>query len=206
MEEVHDLHQYTHCVAMYMGKNHVTTNFFSTSSRRFDYPYADEIELGSSISYDKQTGKVRDINCNRDEEDKDIIMITNFRDKLYALFKKDNEPRDEGDTFLMKAVSDYLPLAIKYTTEEKVLAKGNLDLFHYVFIVPSEWEEKIRDDIIRPIFVRSGLISNEDHQDRLLFFSDIESIFYNLLFERGENTILCRITPDEGKVDIKFDL
>ncbi|GAA5800888.1 hypothetical protein HPULCUR_006327 [Helicostylum pulchrum] len=130
-------------------------------------------------------------------------MITNFRDKLYTLFKKDNEPRDEDDTFLMKAVSDYLPLAIKYTTEEKVLAKENL---HYVFIVPSEWEEKIRDDIIRPIFVRSGLISNEDHQDRLLFFSDIESIFYNLLFERGENTILCRITPDEGKVDIKFDL
>ncbi|KAI9274962.1 hypothetical protein EDC94DRAFT_3472 [Helicostylum pulchrum] len=31
-------------------------------------------------------------------------------------------------------------------------------------------------------------------------------MFYNYSFERGENTILCRITPGEGKIDIKFDL
>ncbi|KAI9258435.1 hypothetical protein EDC94DRAFT_675763 [Helicostylum pulchrum] len=206
MEGVHDLHQYTHCVAMHIGKNHVTANIFSTAKRRYNGPSFREEKLGSSISYNKQTGNVRDIDCNYDKEDEDTIVIKGFRDKLYALFKKDNEPRDEDATFLMKAVSDYLPLAIEYTIRRTILEKKSTDLFHYAFIVPSEWEEEIRDDIIRPIFVQSGLILDEDHQDRLLFFSDIESIFYNFSFERGENTILCRISPDEGKSIVKFDL
>ncbi|GAA5806592.1 hypothetical protein HPULCUR_012132 [Helicostylum pulchrum] len=145
---------------------------------------------------------VRDIDCNNKKEDEDTIVVTNFYDKLYALFKKDKETWNEDDTFLMKAVSDYLPLEIDYIIRLRKLETESL----YAFIVPSEWEEEIRDDIIRPIFVQSGLISNEDHQDRLLFFSDIESIFYKYSFERGDNTILCRITPGEGKVDIKFDL
>ncbi|KAI9259809.1 hypothetical protein EDC94DRAFT_154203 [Helicostylum pulchrum] len=106
----------------------------------------------------------------------------------------------------MKAVSDYLPLAIESTMKKMHFEKESIDSFHYAFIVPSEWEEEIRDDIIRPIFVQSGLISNEDHQDRLLFFSDIESMFHLFSFERGDNTILCRITPDKRKIDIKFDL
>ncbi|GAA5800176.1 hypothetical protein HPULCUR_005601 [Helicostylum pulchrum] len=206
MEGVHDLHQYTHCVVMYMGKDHVTTAIFPTSNRRFYYSYLNKAELGSSISYNKQTGDVKDIDCSDDEEDEDTIVIKSFRDKLYALFKKDKETWDEEDTFLMKAVSDYLPLAIDFTMKKMRFEKESIDSFHYAFIVPSEWEEEIRDDIIRPIFVQSGLISNEDHQDRLLFFSDIESIFYRYSFERGDNTILCRITPEDGKVDIKFDL
>ncbi|GAA5804199.1 hypothetical protein HPULCUR_009686 [Helicostylum pulchrum] len=170
------------------------------------YTYSSIYRLGSSISYDKQTGKVRYIDCNYDKEDKDTIVIKSFRDKLYALFKKDKETWDEENIFLMKAVSDYLPLTMEKLKEILNLENESIDLFHYAFIVPSEWEEEIRDDIIRPIFVKSGLISNEDHQDRLLFFSDIESMFYRYPFERGNNTILCRITPDEGKADIKFDL
>ncbi|GAA5806599.1 hypothetical protein HPULCUR_012139 [Helicostylum pulchrum] len=189
-----------------MGKDKVKMTIFSISNRCYNYPPFDQIELGSSIFYDKQTGKVRNIDCNNKKEDEYTIVIKSFRDKLYALFKKDKETWDEEDTFLMKAVSDYLPLAMKYIMKLKNLEEESPDLFHYAFIVPSKWEEEIRDDIIRPIFVQSGLISNEDHQDRLLFFSDIESIFYRYSFERGDNTILCRITPDEGKVDIKFDL
>lgn len=53
----------------------------------------------------------------------------------------------------------------------------SFDLFHYAFIVPFEWGEGMRDDIIRPIFVQSGLISIEDYQDRLLFFSYVTNIF-----------------------------
>ncbi|GAA5802043.1 hypothetical protein HPULCUR_007503 [Helicostylum pulchrum] len=181
-----------------MGKDSVATSIFSTSSRHVDYRYVRQMQRGSSISYDKQTGNVRDTGCNYDKEDEDTIAIKGFRDKLYALFKKDKETWDEEDTFLIKAVSDYLPLAMEYAMKDD-FEEGSFDLFHYAFIVPSEWEEEIRDDIIRPISVQSGLISNEDHQDRLLFFSDIESIFYNFSFKRGDNTILCRITPDEGK-------
>ncbi|KAI9252561.1 hypothetical protein EDC94DRAFT_651607 [Helicostylum pulchrum] len=86
--------------------------------------------------------------------------------------------------------------------------------FHCVFVVPSEWEEEIRETIIRPIFVKANLISNEDHQDVLLFCSDLEAMYYyyatsndlRILLERGENTVICRIgNPEENKVSIKLD-
>ncbi|GAA5812910.1 hypothetical protein MFLAVUS_006371 [Mucor flavus] len=149
-----------------------------------------------------------------EEEAEDNTVIENFYDRLYNLFKKKKANWDEEDIFLMKAVSDYLPLAVKNTMEKNELEIESFDLFHYAFIVPSEWEEEMREDIIRPIFVQSGLISNEDHQDRLLFFSDIESVCYGLQYDafencflkKGQNTILCRLSPDKGKIVIKFDL
>ncbi|GAA5800281.1 hypothetical protein HPULCUR_005707 [Helicostylum pulchrum] len=189
-----------------MGKTDVTASILSTSSRDFRHAVFDKMEHCPSIYFDEQTGNVRDIGCNYEKEDENTIVIKGFHDKLYALFKKDKETWDEEDTFLMKAVSDYLPLAIDSTIRERKLEIESLALFHYAFIVPSEWEEEIREDIIRPLFVLSGLISNEDHQDRLLFFSDIESIFYHFSFERGENTIVYRLSPDEGKAIVKFDL
>ncbi|KAI8087507.1 hypothetical protein BDF21DRAFT_397168 [Thamnidium elegans] len=72
----------------------------------------------------------------------------------------DKDTWDEKDKFLMKAISDYLPLAINDTIKEM----KNFDLLHYVFVVPSEWEEK------------------------------------------RKNAILCRISPEEKKIIIKFGL
>ncbi|GAA5812706.1 hypothetical protein MFLAVUS_006164 [Mucor flavus] len=184
---------------MHIGKALVTTIILPTSNRHCDLRPVQEFELGSSISYSKDRTYVKALGKDCVEDAEDNI---------------DKKTWDEEDTFLTKAVSDYLPRAIKKTMKETELKMESFDLFHYALIVPSEWEEEMREDIIRPIFVQSGLISNEDHQDRLLFFSDIESIFYGLKdennqtysFERGQNTILCRISPDGEKVVVKFDL
>ncbi|GAA5812921.1 hypothetical protein MFLAVUS_006382 [Mucor flavus] len=202
---------------MHIGKAAVNTAIFTTADRNFDFKSIGNVELGFSISYnnDKTDIKALGEDCYEEsEESEDSILVDNFYDKLHDLFKKDETTRDKEDDFLMKALSDYLPLAVANTIEKNELEIENLDLFHYALIVPSEWEEEMREDIIRPIFVQSGLISNEDHQDRLLFFSDIESIYYELKdendqpysFERGQNTILCRLSPDEEKIVVKFDL
>ncbi|GAA5815424.1 hypothetical protein MFLAVUS_008932 [Mucor flavus] len=185
---------------MHIGKTDITTFICSTSSRNFNFGYLGEVQLRSSISYSRDRTYVKALGEDCEEEAEDII---------------DKETWDGEDDFLTKAVSDYLPLAVKNTMEKNELEIESFDLFHYAFIVPSEWEEDIRDDLIRPIFVRSGLISNEDHQDRLLFFSDIESICYGLKdenkkkhysFKRGQNTIMCRISPDKEIITVKFDL
>ncbi|GAA5813319.1 hypothetical protein MFLAVUS_006796 [Mucor flavus] len=44
--------------------------------------------------------------------------------------------------------------------KDKLLEIESFDLFHYAFIVPSEWEEEMRDDIIRPIFLGYGVDFN----------------------------------------------
>ncbi|GAA5815440.1 hypothetical protein MFLAVUS_008949 [Mucor flavus] len=174
----------------------------------------EKLLLGSSIFYSRDRTYVKVWYEDYEEEAEDNIVIDNFRDGVYNLFKKDEKTWDKEDTFLMKAVSDYLPLAVKNIMKENRLKIESFDLFHYAFIVPSEWEEGMREDIIRPIFVQSGLISNEDRKDRLLFFSDIESICYGLedenyqaySFKRGQNTILCRLSPDKREIVVKFDL
>ncbi|GAA5815457.1 hypothetical protein MFLAVUS_008968 [Mucor flavus] len=214
MDRVYDLHQHTHCVIMHIGKVIVTTSILATANRHCNSNFRDRTQIGSSISYNRDRTDVKALGEDCGEESEDNILIDNFYDKLYNLFKKDKTTRDEEDKFLMKAVSGYLPRAIQNTMEKIKLEIESFDLFHYAFIVPSEWEEEMREDIIRPIFVQSGLILNEDHQDRLLFFSDIESICYGLKdknaddysFKRGQNTILCRFSPDEEKMVIKFDL
>lgn len=85
---------------------------------------------------------------------------------------------------------------------------------HYVFVVPTEWEEEIRQLFIRPIFILANLISKDDHKDRLLFCSDVESIFYYFLTDyyysgnpkATRNGIVGRITPvKKSKALIKID-
>ncbi|KAG2231931.1 hypothetical protein INT48_001445 [Thamnidium elegans] len=133
-----------------------------------------------------------------EKDDKSHIRITNFRDGLYHAFKKGKDNMDEDDKFLVKTVSKYLSLVFEeYNLKYKVTGGHN-----YVFVVPSEWEEEIREDLIRPIFISAGLISKEDHKDRLLFLTDLECIFYNsedsditkYLSNRGKTTVLCRLS------------
>ncbi|KAG2232832.1 hypothetical protein INT48_005700 [Thamnidium elegans] len=83
---------------------------------------------------------------------------------------------------------------------EELIKESNQEIkdtgaLHYMFIVPSEWEEEIREAIIRPVFVQANLISIGDHSDRLLFCSDLESFYYD------------KFTPiDKEQVMIKLDL
>ncbi|KAG2236214.1 hypothetical protein INT48_008574 [Thamnidium elegans] len=136
------------------------------------------------------------------------------REKLYQLFEKGKDNWDQDDLFTLTAASDFFRLCveklIKYTKGE---IKDNGAL-HYALVVPSEWEEEIREVLIRPIFVQANLISKDDHQDRLLFFSDIESIFYYIseptaypFVEMTRNSIIGRIVAvEENQVLIKLDL
>lgn len=107
----------------------------------------------------------------------------------------------------MKTVSGYI-LAISGCHHDYEC----LDKVHYAFIVPSEWKKEIREELIRPIYIEAGLISEKDHSDRLLFISEVECIFYDLQkqhldFERGKYTVLSRVdTSLDNVVTIKLDL
>ncbi|GAA5809237.1 hypothetical protein MFLAVUS_002642 [Mucor flavus] len=201
-------------VLLDVGKAVVTTDILFTSNRHCDFDSIKKVQLSSSISYSRERTYVKALGKVCEEEAEDNILVDNFYDGLYSLFKKDKKTWDEEDKFLMKSVSDYLSLVVKRKVKRIELEVESFDLFHYAFIVPSEWEEEMRENIIRPIFVQSGLILNEDHQDKLLFFSNIESICYGLKdknaddysFKRGQNTILCRLSPDKREIVLKFDL
>lgn len=51
-----------------------------------------------------------------------------------------------------------------------------LSTLHYVFIVPTYWDNEVRETLLRPIFIQARLITNDDHNmDRLQFFTRLET-------------------------------
>ncbi|KAI9259714.1 hypothetical protein EDC94DRAFT_611868 [Helicostylum pulchrum] len=219
MNEVYDLHQHTDCCIIHFGKDKVYLKMISTSNRSLlflDGALSEE----ACITYNKQQTKVL---CwgnasLKADDNHDYSHIDNFTDGLYRLFKKEKSDWNKDDVFLVQAVSDYLTLAVKKSMQKSEKTIESVGMVHYGFVVPSEWPEEISQELIRLIFIKAGLILKKDHKDRLLFFSDIESICYSLQnsadgegkndwFRRGQNTVLARLAAvkDDG-VWIKLDL
>ncbi|KAG2233237.1 hypothetical protein INT48_001686 [Thamnidium elegans] len=221
MEEVHDLLQYTHFVVFQKPYHHIDLGvnathiaYYSTLIRNVQYETS-WMREANYITYDKdKSNGLSWGDRSVDDNEQDTVQIDVSRDKLYQLFKKGKDSWDQDDLFTLTAVSDFIRLSVEKLIEDSKEGIKDSDALHYLFIVPSEWEEEIREVLIRPIFVQANLISKDDHQDRLLFCSEIESAYYylsdpknNCFTEMTHNTILGRIvTVEENQVLIKLDL
>ncbi|KAI8067200.1 hypothetical protein BDF21DRAFT_496137 [Thamnidium elegans] len=214
MEEVYDLLQHTHYAIFRLGANTTHIYYYSTSKR--DVPYTlPNIRRYSYITYDKHKSNVLSWgNQSVDDNEEDTVQIDVSREKLYQLFEKGKDSWDQDDLFTLTAVSDFIRLSVEALIKKLKGEIKDSGALHYVFVVPSEWEGEIREVLIRPIFVQANLISKDDHQDRILFCSDIESIYYSLsdpedvyFTEMTRNMIFGRIvTVEEDQVSIKLDL
>ncbi|KAI8047196.1 hypothetical protein BDF21DRAFT_210873 [Thamnidium elegans] len=198
MEEVYDLLQHTHFVVFHLGVNTTHIVYRSTSARNAPFAALNMTWGGQSVRNNKQ----------------DTVRIDVSREKLYQLFEKGKDSWDQDDIFMLTAVSDFIRLSIKELIKRLEGEIKDSGALHYVLVVPSEWEEEIREVLIRPIFVQANLISKDDHQDRLLFCSDVESIYYYLsdpknsyVTKMTRNAILGRIVAvEENQVSIKLYL
>ncbi|KAI8067297.1 hypothetical protein BDF21DRAFT_454688 [Thamnidium elegans] len=213
MDKVYDLLQHTHVVIFHLGMNKTHLGYCSTSTRDVQSSILRIIEA-SYITYDKNKSNALSWGYDSvDDNEEDTVQIDVSREKLYQLFEKGKNSWDQDDIFTLTAVSDFIRLFVEKLIKDSEEIKDSGAL-HYILVVPSEWEEEIREVLIRPIFVQANLISKDDHQDRLLFCSDIESLCYFLsnpengyFTKMTRNTILGRIVAvEENQVSIKLDL
>ncbi|KAG2234213.1 hypothetical protein INT48_001932 [Thamnidium elegans] len=213
MDKVYDLLQHTHVVIFHLGMNKTHLGYCSTSTRDVQSSILRIIEA-SYITYDKNKSNALSWGYDSvDDNEEDTVQIDVSREKLYQLFEKGKNSWDQDDIFTLTAVSDFIRLFVEKLIKDSEEIKDSGAL-HYILVVPSEWEEEIREVLIRPIFVQANLISKDDHQDRLLFCSDIESLCYFLsnpengyFTKMTRNTILGRIVAvKENQVSIKLDL
>ncbi|KAG2237884.1 hypothetical protein INT48_002188 [Thamnidium elegans] len=136
--------------------------------------------------------------------------------RVYPKYKKD--PNDKDALEVLQSVTDFilhLANSLKATWSEVVGQENtNAINLHFVFIVPTEWEYTIREDIIRPIFIAAGLISNTDHPNRLLLFTKLESVIQLIQHPKFGVTekikvstqyIMCSAVQLEDSSIIKFD-
>ncbi|GAA5808513.1 hypothetical protein MFLAVUS_001904 [Mucor flavus] len=215
MDEVYNLHRYTHFVVFCIRENTTASRIYSTSTRETNDGNSSLQNDNSYIIYDKQKSKVLSFGKKYDNEDEDTLLIDVSGKKLYQLFKKGEDSWNEDDRFLFKAISDYINLYVESLLQDRnrtLKQVEDTEELHYLFVVPSEWEEEIREVLIRPLFVRANLISKDDHKDRLLFCTDLESIYYYATeflsnsLELSRNTIIGVIgLVEENKVSIKLD-
>lgn len=154
----------------------------------------------------KNKGKEPTSNCS---------PVSSFLKKLDRMSTKEEPDRDTYDATNERTITTFL----KSRVDKLIALSGNniasSDALHYVFIIPSHWKESIRQETIRPIFIESDLITVEDHPDRLLFYTDLESVYYNLqkdpvtgnTFKNGQKLVFCRFSA-AGKKEIlvKLDL
>ncbi|KAI9352325.1 hypothetical protein BD770DRAFT_393215 [Pilaira anomala] len=178
MRGVYNLQQHPYCIAIHLGKFDCIAALSSTINRSFSERKLKEIKKKLCITYNKQKTKILGYGKNDQTLDEDEILVNDFRDRLFHIFEKGKSNWDPNDLFLMRAVSEYLYLIIKELFDLHELPMDNFGLCHYIFIVPCEWRYEIREALLRPIFIQSGLIKDDDGSDRLSFTSDVEAFFY----------------------------
>lgn len=126
---------------------------------------------------------------------------------------------DDEDKFFLDAVSNFFWHKFNQSFDYHEITQKSNNAFHYIFITPSSWSKKIKTWILRPLFINSGMITEKDHIDRILFLTDLEAVFYHLqnqdyahtnsgsqVFRKGEESILCRVASSKNIASIEFDL
>lgn len=102
--------------------------------------------------------------------------MPNFPNELNKIYlKKKSNSKYKFDAH------DYIVLStLKYIVRQDIKTKllSPFSSCHFSFVVPTSWDYKIRDELIRPFFVQIGLINENDDKGRISFFTSLESIFY----------------------------
>jgi hypothetical protein len=140
----------------------------------------------------------------------DERYMDEFLSELHRIFLKSDSDWNENDTLILKVVANFLQLLANVATEEITKQQRNARgfdesvNFHFVFVLPNQCAYDFSDKIIRPIFIASGLISETDHLNRLLVFTELDCSLQQLF--RSPHSYYYCFTNDKhfnAKRDLK---
>lgn len=169
-------------------------------------------ELKASILYNAVTGMIYWRGYKNDkeyknyqEEDRKLVYVKDVFSELHDIFIKKVES------------SNYCQII---TEEVITVLKNSLDYRHdlsteyqYSFTVPTYWNPDFQEQMLRPLFIKAGLVNDTDSLVRLSFFTQLTSNFRyifpghtksNLLRER--QYIMCGYKIAGEKLIVDLDL
>lgn len=82
--------------------------------------------------------------------------------------------------------------------------------FYYEFTLPTYWDYETREELIRPLFIKAGLIHKDDNPNRLKFFTKLESNFQwmhdktDININPGNQYVICSL--DLTAFSVSLDL
>lgn len=135
--------------------------------------------------YDKQSEKMLywgdEAKKHVEEKFEGVCILTNFLSNLYRIYQKKKEDRNSEDLLVLKIIGIFFKLMfvklINNLTSNKEMLIAQIittSNFYYAFIVPTEWDHTIREEIIRQIFIEANLLDKTDHSGRLLFLTRLD--------------------------------
>lgn len=90
---------------------------------------------------------------------------------IYLKKKRYSYEHDAYDRTILIAVTESLQQVKKNCPFLKGLARESNFYYHFAITMPTNWDDGIREDIIRPLYIQAGLIAKDDNHSRLLFFT-----------------------------------
>ncbi|KAI7893683.1 uncharacterized protein EV154DRAFT_139599 [Mucor mucedo] len=191
MDEEHDYSRYKFCIAFVLDHHCLHSNIYEIGSYFEDG--LNEWWKGkstASIIYDTTSKTVisndKYVNYSMSETEElpeNWLYIPNVFTELYNTYEKHQEDHCERNWFYVVQ-----QMAIKVLQGHANIRKQELNCSEaelcYVFTIPTGWNENIKEELIRPLFIKSGVLNEEDDQGRLIFFTDLELNFRYLQSRR----------------------
>jgi hypothetical protein len=157
-------------------------------------------------------------------KDDEEVYLDNFKNTLHSIYLKYGNnyrgEKDKEDAITLQLVAQFLRKYVK-NIEQHTYRNTDFNCY-YLFVVPVEWEDAMKEEIIRPLFIAAGLINANDHDCRLLFLNRLECIsewfqdLYNMGVRRhsgydklvkGQQYLSCTLRLTAAKnISINWDM
>ncbi|KAI7891462.1 uncharacterized protein EV154DRAFT_224922 [Mucor mucedo] len=219
MEELYDYSQHRYCINIDLGYDMITS--VAVAITRFTNNERYKNKRRTSILIDTTTRNVIARGYEADEANgnpkglqEGVIYVRNILRELGDIYlKPKQQPFDNTALYalLYEEAIDLLQKILNHCKQD--LNSVNMD-FYYSLNLPTSWDYEIREELFLPLFVKAGLLHENDGPGRLAFFSMLELRFQNIPMSRfgkgrnikhGDQSVLCTIDYQGAySVDLKL--
>ncbi|KAI7890892.1 uncharacterized protein EV154DRAFT_234807 [Mucor mucedo] len=223
MEVAYNFSQHLYCVSICFDEKKMYTKYFISGIKQ-GVNRGNYIEERASILYRVTTKKDNqlegEIMFSGAEADERRMFYTGKDNHMYVdsvflglnkIHKKMEKERKENksnyeydvhDTAILQGARRLLEKIKTWSPLSNSTRLAEMSDYHFAMTLPTKWDKKIQTNLIRPLFVEVGLITNTDHPDKVLFFTQLQSDFRYLQsldnYDRRNND---KKTANEKKID-----
>ncbi|KAG2193299.1 hypothetical protein INT47_008660 [Mucor saturninus] len=223
MEGLYDYSQHRYCINIDFGYDIIVSTAIAINGlTRTDGSF--ENKYRTSILYDTTTRNVVARGNKADEANEDpkgfqegVIYVRNTLSELTDIYLKSKQESFDNTALyalLYEEAMDLLQKILGHYKEK--LNSVNMD-FCYSLNLPTSWGYKIREELFLPLFVKAGLLHENDGLGRLVFWSMLELNFQNMQIDTfwhnardikyGDKRVMCTIDyQGTYSVDLKLVL
>ncbi|KAI7891433.1 uncharacterized protein EV154DRAFT_602546, partial [Mucor mucedo] len=209
MEEVYDYSQHRYCINIDLDYDILTSRVL-TLNRPDKIAERSEHEFRTSILYDTTTRSIIARGNKADEAienpeglQEGVIYVRNTLSELADIFLKSKQQTFDNTVLYALLYEEAIDLLQKILGRYQQKPNSvNMD-FCYSLGLPTSWDYKIREELFLPLFVKAGLLHENDGPGRLLFFSMLELKFQSVQIKNynpnhrkikyGDQRVICTI-------------